>query len=254
VNVTRKFRNIWSWLVPGWLQSGQGELVLYVQGLLKDAFAERSHQTARLHALSICPSDALDMHGRSRALPRGFSEDEASYRARLIRWRWPRGHRVRGNAQSLLEQISVVFGGAVEAQTIDARGTRFTYGSDTVERGVTWDWDGESLTPNWARFWVVLTVPGAAPWPALEDGGWGPTVGGNPDIALAGSGIHPGQLEAVRRLVRVGRLSWTPAGRRPVYLTLYFDGDPYPTPDGTWDSWANRDPVYRYTPLHESIT
>lgn len=249
----KRFRTIWKFLVPGWLSAGEGELVQHVEGLLIDAFVERCAQSPYLMLPSVAPDDALDRIGSDRAIPRGFAEPEASYRERLIRWRFPRGHRVRGGASGLLEQISAVFGGTANVQTIDARGTRYTAGTDGPERGVTWDWDGTALTPLWARFWIVLNVPDAAPWPSFDDGAWGGTIG-NPDVCLAGSGIHPGQLEAVRRLARVGRLSWTPAGRLPVYLVIYFDGDPYPAPDGTWDEWANRDPAYRYVPLHESIT
>jgi hypothetical protein len=252
----RRFRTIWKFLVPGWLQSGQGELVQWVEGLILDAFAERCHQSAYLMLPSVAPSDALDKIGSDRGLPRGLIEPEDAYRDRLRRWRYPRGHRVRGNAPGLLEQIALTIAGT-QHQTIDARGTRYTYVSPddpaTVERGVAWDWDGEAVLPNWGRFWIVLKVTGA-PWPTWGDGAWGDTWDAPPDASWAGSGVHPGSVDAVRKLVRQGPLSWTPAGRRPIYLVIYFDGDPYPAPDGTWDSWENRDPAYRYEPLHESVT
>lgn len=254
MNITRKFRNVWQWLVPGWLQSGQGEMVLFVQGLLKDAFAERMHQSARLHAPSLCPSDALDLHGSSRALIRGLFEPEASYRGRLVAWRYPYGHRVRGTARGLLDQISVALRGT-EWTTVDARGTQVQLDSDgtaTVTRDVTWDWDGEALLPNWGRYWLVVQSGGEA-WPSFDDGAWGDSVD-NPDVCLAGDGIHPGELDAVRRLVSNGSLGWTPAGRRAIYLVIYFDGSPYPAPTGDWDEWPNRDQQYRYVPLHSSVT
>jgi hypothetical protein len=249
----RKFRNIWKWLVPGWLQRGEGELVQYVEGLVIDAHVEACWQSAYLMLPSIAPSDALDRIGADRGLPRGFIEPEASYRERLRRWRFPRGHRVRGNAPGLLEQASVSLGGTVH-QTIDARGTRYTNGVDGAERGVTWDWDGVALTPNWGRFWIVVKATGSY-WPTFDDGAWGETIDGDESTSLAGEGAHPGAVAAVKRIAQVGRLSWTPAGRRPIYLVIYFDGDAYPAPDGTWDEWGNRpSQTYAFEPLHESVT
>jgi hypothetical protein len=252
-DITRTFRTIWKFLVPAWLQSGQGELVLYVQGALKDAFAERSHQTARLHAPSLCPSDALDLHGRSRALPRGFSEPEASYRQRLVGWRYPEGHRTRGTAGALLAQVAVVFGGAAGVQTIDARGTRYTYGDSAPELGATWDWDGESLTPNWSRYWIVLAAPTGMTLPLTwdEDEAAGTLWDEGSDKCWAGEEIHPGQLEAVITIARPGRRSWSPAGCLPTYAIVYFDGESYPEPDGTWDDWSGRpSDSYAFFPLN----
>jgi hypothetical protein len=62
-----------------------------------------------------------------------------------------------------------------------------------------------------------------------------------------------GELEAVRRIVRVGGQSWTPSGRRPVYLVLWFDGETFPAPTGDWDEWGNRPQQYHaFVPLHDS--
>lgn len=252
----RTFRSVWRFMIPGNFHRGDGELVQHTEGLVLDAFAEACRQTAWLMFPSRAPSDALQKIGADRSILRGFSEPESSYRERLRAWRYPRGHRIRGNAVGLLEQIAAVFGGAVEAQTIDARGTRYTWGADgtsTVERGVSWDWDGEALTPNWARFWVVLKVDGArlpGTWDAGADELWD-----TPEESWASHDIHPGQLQAVVRLCKVGRLSWTPAGRRPVYCVVWFAGESYPAPDGTWDEWTNRPAdAHAYFPLHDNYT
>lgn len=256
----RTFRTVWRSLIPGNFQKGEGELVQYVQGLVEDAFAETARQTAALMFPSVCPSDALDKLGADRAIPRGFAEPETSYRQRLIAWRFPRGHRIRGNAVGLLEQIAAVFGGACDVQTIDARGTRYTWGEDgtsTVERGVTWDWDGEALTPNWARFWLVLKIDGAKrhdTWDNTEAAGTTWDAAEESGTAWAGVGFHYGQIKAIRRLAQVGRLSWTPAGRRPNTLVIYFEGETYPAPDGTWDDWSSRPPFdHAFASLHDSI-
>jgi hypothetical protein len=247
----RRFRSVWKWLVPGWLQRGEGELIQYTLGLVHDAFAERCRQTAWLMLPSLAPDDALDMIGRDRGLKRGLFEPEANYRERLKQWRYPRGHRVRGSALALLDQVSVAIRGT-EWSTIDARGTRYDAGeSAATSKGGAWDWDGEYVFPNWGRYWVVVKSTGAS-WPSWDDGAWGDTWDADSSVSWAGDGVHPGEVAAVRELTRVGRLSWTPAGRRPVYLIIYFDGDPFPVPGGNWDSWENRDDAYAYEPLHDS--
>jgi hypothetical protein len=248
----RRFHTIWKFLVPGWLQSGDGEIVQWLQGLINDAYAERCRQTAWLMLPSVAPDDALELIGRDRGLPRGLFEPEAQYRTRLKGWRGTLGHRGRGSAPALLAQVAVALRGT-EHTTIDARGTRYTHGEATPEKGTAWDWDGEYVFPNWGRYWLVVKSTGT-PWPSFTDGAWGDTVLAGEDICLAGDGIHPGEIDAVRKLVTVGRLSWTPAGRRPVYLILYFDGNPFPVPGGDWDSWENRDTAYAYEPLHDSET
>ncbi len=266
-SIFRTFRTVWKWLVPGWLGASstaspddpstrdEGELVQYTLGLFHDAAAERARQVAFLGLPTYCVADALTLHGRDRSILRGLFEPEASYRARLVAWRHPRGHKVRGNALALLEQVAAALRGTVY-QTIDARGTRYTFGSlDAAERDVTWNWDGAengSIGGQWGRYWIVVKSSGAR-WPSFADGAWGPTVR-TPGVVVGGSGIHPGEVSAVRKLASNGRLGWTPAGRRAIYLTIYFDGDPYPVPDGTWDSWANRDLTYRYVPLNPAVT
>ena len=256
----RTFRTIWRFMIPGNFARGDGELIQYTEGWFLDAFAETCRQTASLMFPSVAPSDALDKIGFDRAIPRGFAEPEASYRERLRAWRFPRGHRIRGNAVGLLEQISAVFGGAVEARTVDARGTEYLYGADgtsTVTRGVSWDWDGEALEPNWARFWIVLKIDGTTrntTWDESEAAGetWDESEAAGEAWDVLG--IHYGQLQAVKRLAQVGRLSWTPAGRRPNTLVIWFDGETYPVPEGDWQSWLNRPTdLHAFASLHASV-
>jgi hypothetical protein len=245
LNITRKFRNIWLWLVPGWLQSGHGEMVLFVQGLLKDALAERAHQTALLHYPSTCPSDALDLHGHTRALPRGLFEPEDNYRARLIGWRYPEGHRTRGTAGAMLAQFELALRGTHHV-VIDAHNKRTISGSGAA-LPATWTWDAQPSS-QWGRYWLVCKSIGA-PWPSFTDPGW-LAAWGDRDAVLAGSGIASGEIAAVRDQLASNRsLGWTPAGVRGVNLVLYF-GASFPAPTGNWDAWANRDPAFRYEPLN----
>lgn len=250
----RRFRDLWKWLVPSWLQNGQGELVQFAESLILDAFAETCHQTAKLMLPSVAPSDALARIGADRAIPRGFSEPEASYRERLRRWRYPRGHRVRGNAPGLLEHVDATLAGTIH-QTIDARGTRYTHGVDGAERGVAWNWDGSALLPNWGRFWIVVKSASRPPSTFAEDEAAGSVFDEDVDGCFAGEDIHPGEIATVRELVRVGRLSWIPAGRRPVYLVVWFEGETYPAPTGNWDAWGNRPALsHAFEPLHPTTT
>jgi hypothetical protein len=250
----KRFRTIFYWLTPGWLTRGQGELVLWVQGLMFDAMAERSDQSARLMYPSTCPEDALAPIGHDRAIPRGPLEPSAKYRQRLIGWRYPRGHRTRGSALALLDQVAAALGGT-DYRTVDQRGTQVTRGTDAALKGVTWDWDGASLTPNWGRYWIVVKSTGSLPTTWDESEASGETWDGPADECWAGEGIQPGEINAVRELARAKRLGWTPLGRMPIYLVIWFDGESYPAPTGDWDEWANR-PVadYAFEPLHESVT
>jgi hypothetical protein len=248
----RRFRTVWKWLVPSWLQEGEGELIQYTQGLVNDAFAERCRQTVWLMLPSLAPADALPRIALDRGLPRGLFEPEASYRQRLIAWRYPKGHRVRGSALALLEQVSIALRGTAYV-TIDQRGTRYDLATAPSTKGVTWDWDGAALTPNWARYWVIVKSAGTLPTTWDEGEAAGELWDGPPDECLAGEGIHVGELEAVRRIVRVGGQSWTPSGRRPVYLVLWFDGETFPAPTGDWDEWGNRPQQnHAFVPLHDS--
>jgi hypothetical protein len=249
MNVVRKFRTIWKWLVPGWLQAGQGELVLFVQGILKDALAERMHQSARLHAPSLCPSDALELHGRSRALPRAPLEPEANHRARLAGWRFPEGHRTRGTPGAMLTQFEPALRGTHHV-IIDARNKRTIAGAGAALPD-TWAWDAMPAA-QWGRYWLVCRSIGT-PWPSFTDLGW-LAAWGNPEAVLAGSGISYGEIAAVVALASNRRLGWTPAGVRGIYLTLYFAGQAFPTPAGNWDSWANRSANYRYVPLSAGLS
>lgn len=250
----KRFRDNFYTFLPNWATRGDGELEQYTEGIVLDAFQESCHQTAKLMLPSVCPSDALNRIGADRGIPRGFAEPDASYRERLRRWRYPRGHRIRGSAPGLLEQVEATLAGTIH-QTIDKRGTRYTHGTDGAERGVSWDWDGEALTPNWAKFWVVVKSTSRPPSTFAEDEAAEAVFDEDEDGCFAGEDIHPGEIAAVRQLCKVGRLSWVPAGRRPIYLVIWFEGETYPAPDGTWDSWGNRPAdMHAFEPLHPSIT
>ena len=112
-------------MVPAWLYSGDGGLVLQSLAQLQDDYAARARAALEMRFPSRAADDALAELGRDRAIPRGRTETSAHYAARLIAWRYPRGHRTRGSAFALLEQVSEYFGGIL-AKTRDVAGNVFT--------------------------------------------------------------------------------------------------------------------------------
>ncbi len=241
------FRTVWRAITPGWLQNGEGELAFTLFGLMKDAMAERAEQTLLAPLPSRAPEDALDLIGQDRAIPRGPSETAASYRPRLAAWRFPLGHRIRGSARALLDQLQYAMAGT-EYTTIDARGTQWRLGVDLPTRGVAWTWDAIPLLPRWGRYWIVVKAT-VSPRTLAEFGSAtyaeraGETISGMPIAEFA----------AVRTIASNGRLGWTPAGRKANTLVVYLPGQAYPVPAGDWDRWPNRDPQYLYEPLSSGI-
>jgi hypothetical protein len=241
-------------LVPSWLSSGDGEKVLFALGELKDAFVERVRQSLEARFPSRAGESALALIGADRGLFRGRTETAAHYAARLIAWRYPRGHRVRGNALALLEQVWNYFGG-MRVRTIDVRGNVYELAeadveSETVTHGAAWNWDGAPVAPRWGRFWLLLfpsSVHEITPWPKFGDGGWGGTCAENEAAGrtVGQQGITPDDAFAIRTRLLRGR-PWYPLGTKPQWVVVTFDGDAEPAPDGNWQSYKGRDSTHRY--------
>jgi len=241
------FRLVWRAVTPGWLHNGEGELVHWLLALSKDAMAERARQGALAALPSTAPADALDLIGRDRVIPRGPFESAESYRPRLRAWRYPLGHRIRGSARALLEQVSFAIRGT-EYTTIDARGTRWRAGDLTPTRGVSWDWDAVPLLPRWGRYWIVVKST-ATPDVWASDGDW---ADGSAE-SWGAPGIAPAEWAAVKTIASNSRGGWTPAGRKANTLVVYFPGQSFPVPTGDWNAWPNRNPQYAYHPLSSGI-
>lgn len=234
------FRNILPFVVPRWLSEGEGELVLYTLGMMKDASSERMRQALEARFPTRTESSsALDKIGADRGIPRGRSESAANYAQRLIGWRYPRGHRVRGSAFALLDQVSNYWGG-LASFTIDVSGNRHdrsTEGVESYSYGNAWDWDGAGATPNWSRFWFgifpgdLLTENPDLGDPAL----WGGALG-DPDYTVGQVGATAQDAIAMRELF-TGAHPWKPAGTRVEWFIVALDGT-WAEPDGTWDTWS----------------
>jgi hypothetical protein len=233
----KAFRRVFYKLVPSWLSSGEGELVLYSPGVLTDAFVERARQGLLARWPSHAPSDALPYLGRDRQIVRGINEPEESYRARLIPWLDQ--HIVRGNPWALMEQLAAYCQAAVRIRMVDARGNWYTRERDGTESYSldtgTWNWDNVPAAPHWSRFWVII-------YPTLDGEPWeqrtGETIadwGTDADPhSTYGSTMTTGEAATIRAIIR----SWQPDGTRGEWVIVAFDDasfDPLtPEPDGTW--------------------
>lgn len=247
------FRNLFRFLVPSWLSEGDGQKVLYSLALLKDAALERLEQGHVARMPTRGTPSALNLIGEDRGFLRGRDETEASFRARLVGWRYPRGHRVRGNAYALLEQLWHYLGG-VRLRTIDRRGNvheRTALGEESVTYGTIFDWDSWAtlVTNAWARFWVVLDDPSIGESDPVQ---WDIDT---PDEPLGITGLTREDIRSIREIVAY----WKPAVRAE-WLVINTPG--VATPDGYWHDWsreiagvqvATRSPDSRYVSLTPAI-
>lgn len=238
------FRTIFRSLTPGWMHNGEGELVLYSLARVKDAYLERVKQGLEARFPSRAPNTALAKLSQDRGMPRGPTEPAEHFALRLIKWRHPRGHRGRGGAYALIDQVRGMFGDKA-GWTIDKRGNYFRIaedGTETSAHGLTWGWLDEPALPNWGKFWVALEVVGDAtvrPWPDF----------GNPDLwggdmcvpgtTIGMRGMTPQDLDAIRALFK-GDHPWKPLGTQEQWIIIDFDGAS-PTVDATWKRWSKID-------------
>jgi hypothetical protein len=235
--MARNFRSLFRWVTPSWLHTGEGEKVLHALTTIIDASTERVLQGLDARFPSRTGADALQLTAVSRGLIRGRSETDAHFAARLKRWRYPRGHRVRGSAFALLDQVSEYFGG-VMCQTRDVNGTthgRLANGIEYLVYDGTWLWDDTPST-QWARFWLFVDLTGIAlPQPDFGDPDlWGGELG-LPGHSIGYQGFTPEDANAIRRLLEWR--PWKPAGARAEWLILA-TGPLAVAPDGAWRYWS----------------
>jgi hypothetical protein len=244
------FRTAFYKLLPRWATSGEHEKVLYSLGAVKDIFVQAFYDGLTARFPTYAGASALALIGEDRGIPRGRTETAPHYAERLKRWRNPRGHRVRGNAFALLEQVSEYFGG-IQVESIDVAGNHFVRDADGTEsatHGESWDWDGD--TASWSRFWLILR-----PLPeALEFRGWGTWDEAAAEFATwddwaatgatwDSSGATPEDVAAIRGLLRPP-VAWKPAGTRGEYAIVVLQDRAIPItidPAGQdWDTAAGR--------------
>ena len=257
--MTRTFENTYRWLVPSWLTEGDGYSVLrsLTRQIDENVARFREGLNARFPSRAIGTDGALARIGQDRGIIQGRSETDEHYAQRLVAWRYPRGHRVRGSAFALLNQVSEYWGG-VACQTIDANGTvheRRENGAERYAYGLDWTWDDQPPS-NWSRFWLVLDGTSFAG--AVEE------IGGeywSDADTLGQTGVTFDDVQAMRRLL-TGR-AWRPAGTQPEWVVVVIDHDLAPepvafdasfdetfgaltwstpvSPDATWAHWSAQD-------------
>lgn len=258
------FRALYKWLLPGnyWAEGTDGEKVLHSLTMVLDAADQIQRDRLMCRFPSYAGDSALTLIGADRGILRGRAETSEHYAARLLAWRYPRGHRVRGNPFAVLEQIAEYFGGGFELRTEQQNGLRFVRAADGTEStttSTTWDWDSltnPDATDEWARGWIAIDGSGliteTPDWgdPALYGGQHGDSA-----YALGHEGVSADDVNAIRKLFR-GR-AWKPAGTRAMWAVVSLDGT-WPTPAGAWGRWATdnagnyeaaRSPDYRYWAL-----
>lgn len=249
------FRAFYRWALPGnYSEPGtDGEKVLHSLMLILDAYDQIQKDRLMARFPSYAGDSALALIGADRRIIRGRAETSEHYANRLIPWRYPCGHRVRGNAFALLEQISEYFGGGFELHTIQQNQTVFRRaadGTETTDLPGGWDWDGEPES-KWARFWVV--IDGTNLITETPDYGDPLLYGGqlgDSSYAVGHEGISADDVNAIRRLFR-GR-AWKPAGTRAMWAILSFDGSE-PLPEGQWGRWARDDGTGNYEAARPAI-
>jgi hypothetical protein len=257
--MARTFRSLFRWLLPGnyHTEGSDGQKVLHSLSLIVDAFDSINRERLTMRFPSYAGESALARIGGDRGIPRGRSEVKDHYANRLIAWRYPRGHRVRGNAFALLEQIWEYFGGGFALYTEQANGIQFrraANGTETVTEIGGWDWDSLSIegwTSKWSRGWIVIDGTNLIdPTPDYGDPSLYGGQHGDSSYALGHVGISADDVTAIRKLFR-GR-AWKMAGSRAMWAILSFDGSA-PVPEGAWGLWARDDGTGNYEAARPSI-
>lgn len=248
------FRSLFRFLLPGnyHAEGTDGEKVLYSLAMVQDILDQLDYERLVARFPSYAGESALALIGADRGIPRGRGESAAAYAKRLIGWRWPRGHRVRGSAYALLEQIWTYFGGGFELHAVQPNEwswKRDAAGAESAAAYPAWDWDSSDnpdAADQWARFWLVIDgtdlIDPVPNWgdPTLYGG-----QHGDSSYALGHTGVSADDVNAIRRLFR-GR-AWKPAGTRAEWAVISLDGSE-PVPDGTWRWWAKDDGFGVYEP------
>lgn len=211
--LAKTFERAFKYLIPSWLSEGEGGKVWTTITRTVDENVARGRAALEARFPARAEDDALAMIGDDRGIFRGRTETREHYAQRLIEWRYPRGHVVRGSAFALLSQINAYFGGIV-CWTIDASGNLYSIaidgGSETTVHGFTWAWDTGPSAPK-GRFWINLTPAVGFTW-TLSD------------------------VIAIRRLF-TGPVPWNPAGTQPEWVIVSTNGTD-PTPADTWVRWS----------------
>ncbi len=245
--------------LPGYYttEGTDGEKVKYSLDILVDALDQMMRDRLMARFPSYAGDSALALIGADRGIIRGRSETAEHYAARLVAWRTPRGHRVRGNAFALLEQIWEYFGGGFALNTEQPNALQYHRAADGTESTATvggFDFDSGTnpdWLDQWARAWVV--IDGSDLITASPEFGdadlWGGQLGDS-SYALGHEGVSADDVNALRKLFR-GR-AWKPAGTRVPWAIVSLNGTT-PNPEGNWGLWWRDDGSGNYEAARDTV-
>ena len=157
-------------LSPPWLQNGLAEGILYAIAVQIDAFGDAVAAGVKQRFPGLYSMESLPLIGRERRILRGRTEDDATYAARLPRWRID--HRRRGGPYALLAQIYAHYAPSNFAiQLVYASGRRFSMDTSGVVTRDDIGWLPDAFTSLWARWWLFFQTDafGAPTGDALDD-------------------------------------------------------------------------------------
>jgi hypothetical protein len=249
------FRRIFESLAPGWLTSGDGGKVLYSVGVMLDATLERMRQALHARFPEYTETEeSLPYLGRDRLVLRGRNEGAAAYARRLVEWRYPLGHRVRGNAYGMLRQVRAYLDESVKQFTVDRRGNYYVIDADGTE---THEFDtglyagGDDLpVTDWARFWLGVEAVNTWTAPTTFIGDpelWGGAIADDSEYVIGVEGMTQADVYSLRVIAR----DWKMAGSKAEYVFIVFDpafteniSNYIQLPSTSWFTWGGDEVAY----------
>jgi hypothetical protein len=229
---------------PRWLKGWPNIYrLLTTIGVCFDAIGDAAMAAVVMRWPGVYDGQSLPLLGQHRQIPRGPGESDASYAARLRRFRDVQ--RFKGHPRILLEMVQGLFLPSAPVVRVVANDGGVlaldASGNYTAETPLAWDWDGNTAAVS--RFWVILDnasvglTPGAPLWDDDSGRRWD-------------------------RPLRLWDFQWSPWPGLLVDVVEQFRApnafcdsvilvDDWTTflanlPDGDWDDWDNRSTAAYY--------
>lgn len=241
------FRELIQRFAPPTLRGFVGSRFLYSIGLQIDALGDLAWEGIRNRfpeeALKVGNTDAIGLIGRDRRIYRGPDEPYDVYVGRLLRWidDW----RMAGSAFSVLAQVQAYLTpNAQRLRLVNNAGCWYTLepdGTRTYQRSAPANWDWDTHTEWWSRFWLIIYCD--AHYPFAVGPNWGDPGFVYDPTKTWGTTATPAHVASIRAIVQ----DWKSAHSKCQNIIIAFDPasfDPKsspgaPMPDGTWGHWSN---------------